>query len=127
VQIVRRSVDASAIILAPSNGLSRERLKRVRDYIEEHLADRLTLDEIAEVACLSPYHLSRSFKLATGIGLHRYVVIRRIERAKGLILKTALPLAEITWAVGFDSQASFTARFRREVGITPGRLRAGQS
>jgi AraC family transcriptional regulator len=127
VQVMRQFVDPAAITLAPSNGLSRERLARIRDYVEAHLGDRLTLTEIAAVACLSPYHLSRSFKLTTGIGLHQYVVRRRIERARHLLVRTELPLAEIAGIVGFDSQASFTARFRREIGVSPGRLRADRS
>jgi hypothetical protein len=85
VQIMRRFVDPSAIMLEPSNGLSRDRLTRVRDYIEAHLDDRLTLTELAGVACLSPYHFSRSFKEAVGIGPQRYVMRRRLERAKTLI------------------------------------------
>jgi transcriptional regulator GlxA family with amidase domain len=56
--------DQTAITFEPSNGLSRERLKRVCDYIEAHLDDRLTLADLAAVACLSPYHFSRSFKQA---------------------------------------------------------------
>jgi len=68
VQVMRRCVDQSALMLEPSNGLSRERLKRVRDYIETHLDDRLTLTDLAGVACLSPYHFSRSFKQAVGVG-----------------------------------------------------------
>lgn len=68
VRITRLFVDASAINLTPSNGLSRARLHRVREYIEAHLAAPLTLTELADVACLSSYHFSRSFKLATGIG-----------------------------------------------------------
>ena len=126
VQIMRQFVDPAAITLAPSNGLSHERLARIRDYVEAHLGEPLTLTEIAAVACLSPYHLSRSFKLTTGIGLHQYVVRRRTERAKQLLLRTELPLAEIADIVGFDSQASFTARFRREIGVSPGQLRAGR-
>jgi AraC family transcriptional regulator len=74
VRIIRHYVDPSAITLAPSSGLSRERLQRVRDYIEMHLDDRLTLTDLAGVACLSPYHFSRSFKLAFGIGPQRYVM-----------------------------------------------------
>jgi Bacterial regulatory helix-turn-helix proteins, AraC family len=65
-RIVRRFVDQSAIALTPSNGLSRDRLNRVQDYIAAHLDDRLSLTELAGVACLSPYHFSRSFKQATG-------------------------------------------------------------
>jgi hypothetical protein len=71
VQITRRFVDSSAIMRAPSNGLSCDRLKRVRDYIEIHLDDRLTLTDLAGVACLSPYHFSRSFKESVGIGPQR--------------------------------------------------------
>jgi AraC-like DNA-binding protein len=106
------------------NGLSDNRLTRVLDYIETHLGERLTLAEIAGIACLSPYHFSRSFKRAMGLGLHRYVVRRRIKRAKELVLRTDLTLAEIGYAVGFDSQASFTTSFTRDVGVSPGRLRA---
>jgi AraC family transcriptional regulator len=58
-----------------------------------------------------------------GMGLHRYVVARRIERARQLLLQSNLPLVDIAAAVGFDSQSSFTTRFRREVGLTPGGLR----
>ena len=86
VRIVRHCVDRSAIELAPSSGLSRERLQRVRDYIEAHLDDRLTLTNLAAVACLSSYHFSRSFKLALGVGPRRYVMQRRLERAKCLNL-----------------------------------------
>jgi AraC-like DNA-binding protein len=57
-------------------------LSVVCNYIEAHLDDRLTLADLAVVACLSPYHFSRSFKQAVGVGLHHYVTQRRIERAK---------------------------------------------
>ena len=84
VQILRHYVHPSAIGLTPANGLSRERLQRVRDFIETHLEDRLTLTHLAEVACLSPYHFSRSFKQSVGIGPQRYIMRWRIERAKTL-------------------------------------------
>ena len=124
VQIMRRFVDPSAIALAPSNGLSRERLKRVQDYIEAHLDDRLTLTELAGVACLSPYHFSRSFKQATGVGLHHYVMQRRLERAKALMRRTTQPLALIALEAGFADQSHFATLFRRETGVTPGQFRA---
>jgi AraC family transcriptional regulator len=124
VQITRHFVDPSAIALTPSNGLSRERLQRVRDYIEAHLDDRLTLTELAGVACLSPYHFSRSFKQAMGVGLHHYVMQRRIERAKTLMRRTHQPLALIALEAGFADQSQLTTIFRRETGVTPGRFRA---
>jgi AraC family transcriptional regulator len=124
VRIVRLFVDPSKITLAPSNGLSRERLQRVCDYIEAHLDDRLTLADLAGVACLSPYHFSRSFKQAVGVGPQRYVMERRIERAKVLMRRTRQPLASIALEVGSTDQSHLTAIFRREIGMTPGRFRA---
>ena len=124
VRMVRLFVDPSKITLAPSNGLSRERLQRVCDYIEAHLDDRLTLADLAGVACLSPYHFSRSFKQAVGVGPQRYVMERRIERAKILIRRTRQPLASIALEVGFTDQSHLTGVFRRETGMTPGRFRA---
>jgi AraC family transcriptional regulator len=103
--------------------LSRERLRRVTDYIEAHLAEPLSLTEIGEIACLSPFHFSRCFKRSMGVGLHAYVLRRRIEHAKQLMVYSDLSLAQIASAVGFDSQSSFTARFSRDVGLTPGRFR----
>ena len=111
------------MMLEPSNGLSRERLMRVRDYIETHLDDRLSLTDLAGVACLSPYHFSRSFKLALGVGLHSYIMHRRLERAKTLMRRTNQTLALIAQQTGFSDQSHLTFVFRRETGMTPGRYR----
>jgi len=124
VRIVRHFVDPSKITLTPSNGLSRERLRRVRDYIEANLDDRLSLADLAGVACLSPYHFSRSFKQAVGVGPQRYVMERRIERAKALMRQTSQPLAWIAQEAGFADQSHLTMVFRREIGTTPGRFRS---
>jgi AraC family transcriptional regulator len=124
VRIIQQYTDPSAINIAPSNGLSRERLTRVCDYIEAHLDERLTMTEIAGVACLSPYHFSRSFKQAVGVGPWRYVLQRRVSRAKVLLRRTAQPLSWIAQETGFSDQSHLTAEFRRQVGATPGRFRS---
>jgi AraC-like DNA-binding protein len=124
VQITRLCGDPTSITLEPSNGLSGERRKRVLDYIEAHLDDRLALADLAGVACLSPYHFSRSFKQAVGMGPQRYVMHRRVERAKALIRRTDQPLALIAQEVGFADQSHLTSVFRREIGVTPGHFRA---
>jgi AraC family transcriptional regulator len=123
VQILRHYVHPSAIGLSPANGLSRERLQRVRDYIETHLGDRLTLTHLAELACLSPYHFSRSFKQSVGIGPQGYIMRLRIEGAKTLMRGSKRPLAAIAQEAGFADQAHLTSVFRRETGLTPGRYR----
>jgi AraC family transcriptional regulator len=84
----------------------------------------LTLTELAGVACLSAYHFSRSFKQATGVGLHHYVTQRRLERAKTLMRRTNQSLAVIAQEAGFADQSHLNAVFRREIGVTPGRFRA---
>ena len=119
VRIVRQFIDPSKIMPAPSNGLSRERVQRVCDYIEAHLDDPLTLADLAGVACLSPYHFSRSFKQSVGVGPQRYVMQRRIERAKTLMRQTNQPLALIAQEAGFTDQSHLTSLFRRETGMTP--------
>jgi AraC family transcriptional regulator len=124
VRIIRLFVDPSAINLVPSKGLSRERVKRVCDYIEAHLDDRLTLTEIAGVACLSPYHFSRSFKQAVGVSLRRYIIQRRVERAKTLLRLSDQPLSWVAQETGFTDQSHLTTEFRRQIGVTPGRFRA---
>ena len=113
--------------LPTSGGLSSERSHRVRDFVEAHLGDDLSLTALADIACLSPYHFSRSFKLATGVGPHRYVIQRRIERAKRLLRQTGLPLALIAQETGFADQSHLAQTFRREVGVTPGRFRAAMA
>jgi AraC family transcriptional regulator len=124
VQITRLCGDPTAITLEPTNGLSRERLNRVYDYVEAHLDDRLALADLAGVACLSPYHFSRSFKQAVGLGPQRYVMHRRLERAKTLMRRTNQPLAWVAQESGFTDQSHLTSIFRREMGVTPGQYRA---
>ena len=61
--------------LPTSKGLSQERLRRVRDYVEAHLDEDCSLTVLADIACLSPYHFSRSFKEAAGVvGRRRYAI-----------------------------------------------------
>ena len=111
------------LLLPTSGGLSTERLERVRAYVEAHLDDDLSLTVLADIACLSPYHFSRSFKQATGIGLQRYVMKQRLERAKRLLRCTHQSLVWIAQEAGFADQSHLTHIFRREIGVTPGRYR----
>src|SRR6516225_8587474 len=76
--------------------LPRGRLRAVVDYVEEHLDAGPTLDQLAAVARLSAYHFARQFKAATGLPPHRYVITRRVERARQLLEgRGDLSLAEV--------------------------------
>lgn len=106
------------------HAISPHRLRRVLDYIEASLGDSgLSLERLAAIAELSPFHFSRAFKSATGTAPHRFVIERRIERAKLLLATRELPLAEIAYATGFASQAHFSTMFRRAMEMTPGAYR----
>jgi AraC family transcriptional regulator len=104
--------------------LPRVRLRAVVEYVEEHLDARPTLEQIAAVARLSPYHFARLFKAATGLPPHQYVIMRRVERARQLLLAgTDLSLAEVAACAGFSDQSQFSNHFKRLVGVTPGQFR----
>jgi AraC family transcriptional regulator len=122
IRIARRFVGHLPL---PTNnkGLGPERLRRVRDYVEAHLVDDLSLTVLADIACLSPYHFSRSFREAVGVGPQRYVMQRRLECAKTLLRRTHRPVALIAQEAGFADQSHLISIFRREMGVTPGRFR----
>jgi len=107
----------------PAGALSGPVLGRVTKYIEDNLAEDLTLSEISGVAHMSPFHFSRVFKLATGLSPHRYVIGCRVERAKDLLINTNLPLHEIASLCGFSDQSHLAKHTRRLLGATPRSLR----
>ena len=107
--------------------LGNVQLKRVIAHIEENLGDSsLGVADLAAVAHVSPFHFSRAFKASLGRPPHRFLVERRLERAKALILETTISLAEIAIETGFADQAHLSAVFRRETGTTPGRFRSNR-
>lgn len=117
VSLLSRHIDEQPE--ASPGGLTPGRLRRVIDYIQEHLERDLSLVELAAVAHISPYHFTRLFKQSTGITPHQYVLRRRVDKAKHLLKDEKLSIAEIAYATGFPNQAHFTTMFRRFVGVTP--------
>ncbi|HJQ27181.1 MAG TPA: AraC family transcriptional regulator [Blastocatellia bacterium] len=117
--LLRHYTTASTRQPAMQGGLSGHKLRRATDYINDNLSRELTLAEIANVLDLSTYHFVRAFKQATGHTPHQYLLKSRVERAKQLLAETELPLAEISYLVGFNSQSHFTASFRRLARLTP--------
>jgi AraC family transcriptional regulator len=99
------------------------RLKRVLEYIEEHLAAEITVSDLATVACLSLFHFTRAFAAAAGMPPHRYVSNRRMENAKKQIAAGKASMSEIAFDCRFSSQSSFGRAFRRATGMTPAEYR----
>jgi AraC family transcriptional regulator len=100
-------------------GLAPWQLARVRRHIERHLGSRLTNAGLAALVGLNEDYFARAFKASAGRAPHAYVVERRIERAKSLLLGGELPLCQVALAAGFADQAHLSRRFRKTVGASP--------
>lgn len=103
------------------------RLNVARDFMIAHLDQATDLDQIASAANLSPFHFHRLFKNAFGMTPHDFIVERRVERSKRLLASSSTPMAEIAWAVGFESPAAFSKFFSRWQGVSPSAFRKAAS
>ena len=99
---------------------------RLDAYIVEHLARRITVIELAQVACLSPSHFHAQFKDSVGLTPHQYLLKTRLDHAARLLRESPLPLVRIAEECGFSSQSALTTAMRRYLGLTPKRLRGLQ-
>jgi AraC-like DNA-binding protein len=107
-------------------GLSPGAMRRVREYVEVHLNERMQLTELAAVAGLSVYHFAREFKHSVGVTPHYYIVQRRVEQAQAMLTRTDLSVAEIALAAGYSDQSHLTRQFRHVLGTTPRDFRWSQ-
>lgn len=99
--------------------MSPARLQRVIDYIDANLASDIELGDLASVAGSSRFHFSRAFRAATGVPPYRFVIHRRIEKAKALLGAGEMSVLEVATTCGFHSRSQFAAMFRRVLGMTP--------
>jgi AraC-like DNA-binding protein len=100
-------------------GLAAWQQRTVVAYVEDHLAEPISLATLAQRVRLSPYHFCRAFKQSFGMPPHRYHTGRRIERAKTLLAKSDPSVTDIGFTVGFSQTSSFSAAFRKATGLTP--------
>jgi AraC family transcriptional regulator len=100
-------------------GLSVANRRRLREYIENHLGQTLTLGELARVAALSEFHLARMFRTSFGLPPAAWIAQQRIERARTLLRTTALPFAQVAERCGYADASHFSHRFREAVGVAP--------
>ena len=112
---------------ARGQGLSKSQQRRVLDYIEAHLDTALGLAELAAIAGLGISHFKALFKHSLGSSVHQYVVRRRVERARDLLLAGNRPIAEVALEAGFAHQSHMAQWLQRLLGVTPSELRRARA
>ena len=96
-----------------------ERLSKVIKYIAENVQKPLSVEELADIACLTPSYLIRSFKKSFGITPLQYIIKKKIQHAQKLLLSTELPIQTIAAMAGFDDASYFIRLFKKNIGLTP--------
>ena len=104
---------------------NRHRILRVQLHIEEHLHGDLSLERLAEVAHLSPYHFHRIFRATVGEGVAEYIRRARLEAAAIALRATSHPVTEVALTAGYGSHEAFTRAFQRQFGVSPSEFRNG--
>ena len=99
------------------------RLRRVMQAVEDHLPEPIAVADLAELAGLSRAHFTRAFESATGQTPHRFILTRRLARAREMLEATDLDLASIAVQLGFSSHSHLATAFRRAFGTTPSAYR----
>jgi AraC family transcriptional regulator len=117
--VARRYAAPAPNIVRPRPRLPMDRVRRIAEYVDEHLEAGLSLHELAVVAQMSVFHFARLFKERTGLPPHRFVLRRRLERAKALLAGDALTVADVALRCGFSHQSHFAKAFRQLFGVTP--------
>jgi transcriptional regulator GlxA family with amidase domain len=100
------------------------RLLRAKDRMDAASHEAWPIERLADVSGVSKAHFARSFKTAFGVPPHRYLLTRRLERAKTLLRDTEMPIIEIAFQTGWNSLGTFGRVFRDVLGASPGELRA---
>jgi AraC family transcriptional regulator len=118
-RLVAAHSSAAKPAATPNEGLSGLRLKQVLSFIEDQLAEDLSLEQIAAVAGVSASHVKALFRRSMGMPVHQYVIRRRVERAKDLLIEDSLTMAEIAAASGFAHQSHMARQMRRVLGLPP--------
>lgn len=112
-------------ILAPRSrgGLSAQQIRRATDFLEEHLDGNIDLQQVAEVCELSVGHFARAFKQTFRKPPYKWLIERRVDTAKQLMMTSRMPLADIAIRCGFADQSALHRSFRRIYGVAPGTWR----
>jgi AraC family transcriptional regulator len=118
-QLIRTHACAPPKLGVPKGSLPLNRLRRLVEYIDANLHRQISLAELAGIAEMNVFHMLRTFKVTLGVPPHRYILQRRVERAKALLRNRALSISEIALGCGYAEQSSFTRAFQKVTGAAP--------
>jgi AraC family transcriptional regulator len=118
-QLVRTHAGVQPTMVRTAGGLSPSRSRKLLEYIETNLHRQLSLRELAGMVEMNVFHLLRMFKVSFGVPPHRYVLERRMRRAKELLRDSELSISEVAFRCGYAEQSSFARAFRRMTGTYP--------
>lgn len=127
IHLLRHYTSGGGVIKDPSQGLTHQQMRRVLDFVQDHLSQDISLETLAQQAGYSSYHFARLFRQTTGESPHQFVLHQRIERAQRLLKERDIPLAHIAVESGFANQSHFTQAFKRHLGLTPRAYRQDHS
>ncbi|MEL7245796.1 MAG: AraC family transcriptional regulator [Cyanobacteria bacterium J06573_2] len=114
-----RNYSATPTTCEAKGRLGKRKLNLVLDYIQAHIAEEITLSQMAKIADLSPFHFSRIFKESVGVSPNRYVNYCRVEKAKRLLEQQQISISQISAACGYSNPSYFIRQFRKIMGVTP--------
>ena len=97
----------------------RNRFQKVFNFINHNLNKNISLEELAQIACLSPYHFIRAFKAETGLTPHEYLIKTRVDAASFYLSATTLSLSQIADKCGFANDSAFCNTFKKVLNLTP--------
>ena len=121
---VKQQTDALPAARAATREELWRRVNRARDFLHAHLGSPIRLSDVAAAACLSPFHLLRTFQSAFRQTPHQYLQQCRLERSQFLLEKTRIPVTAICLDCGFTSLGSFSSMFQKTCGMSPRAWRA---
>lgn len=123
LNMVRACRNSEARALRHGQHFSTIQRRKLLDLIDDRLGTELRLSEMAEIVGLSPFHFARIFRNDMGHSPIAYVMQRRTEKARDMLLNSDLSFAEIAHRTGFSSQSHMSRRIKLRYGMTPGEMR----
>jgi AraC family transcriptional regulator len=119
LHLLRTYANIKPVTQPSSSRLTSQQICRVKDYIELHLTENITLPQLASYAGVSTSHFGRWFKASFGAAPHQYVIQRRLERAQQLLKQPDMTIAQAAQQVGFYDQSHLVRHFKRAYGTAP--------